>query len=93
MSVAGGTMTRAQILTALGLDEADLTAVNDLATTFATKQDTLNTAAVLLLLGLTQAQVDAVKTLTTTLGTKQDTLTTTMTIEFDDGTTQDVLVG
>lgn len=126
MSVAGGAMTRAQILTALGLTEADLTAVNDLATTFATKQDTLNTAAVLTLIGLTQAQVDsvktltadlngkqdnltisallgilginqaqldAVKTLTADLAAKQDTLTTTMTLTFDDGSTQDVKVG
>lgn len=86
-------LDRAAILTLLGLDEADLTAVNDLPTSLAAKQDTLTTAASLTLLGLTQAQVDAVKTLTADLGNKQDTLTTTLTIEFDDGTTQDVLVG
>lgn len=87
------TMDAAAILALLGVSQAQVDELKTLTVDLAAKQDTLDSDDVIALLGLTHPQVDALKTLTADLAAKQDTLTKTITLTFDDNTTEDIKVG
>lgn len=87
------TLTKTAALNLLGITEVQMDQLKTLQTNLDGKQPTLDIAGALGILGLTQAQLDAVKTLTADLAAKEDTLTKTVTLTFDDNTTEDVKVG